>query len=101
MRPPPKSTLFPYTTPFRSPGRQQQPLAAAVVGVLDVAAHPAGAQVALDPLHRAAHDRIVGGEEAVGRGRAEQVGVDQTAADEDRKSTRLYSSHANISYAVF
>src|SRR3712207_7484712 len=30
-----------------------------------------------------------------------RVAVDETAADGDRKSTRLNSSHANISYAVF
>src|SRR3712207_7306283 len=72
IRRPPRSTLFPYTTLFRSLGRQ----------------------------------------EAVGLGRIFQF-ADEAAGDvrrmlaqmrddvRDRKSTRLNSSHANISYAVF
>src|SRR3712207_7393539 len=86
IRRPPRSTLFPYTTLFRS-----------------------------EPAHRA------GGEAQHGRGGAVHVGpldrgravargghLDHLAhqvADQvehvDRKSTRLNSSHANISYAVF
>src|SRR3712207_7084262 len=79
IRRPPRSTLLPYTTLFRSHRGE----------VLD--GH--GAVVGSDAGHR-----IAG---AV----AEQVpgGVDGTHAQElaDRKSTRLNSSHANISYAVF
>src|SRR3712207_7265606 len=75
IRRPPRSTLFPYTTLFRSPAVHHQPLprAAAVPGGADQAAHP-----------RARQRRDAGGP---GR--------------QDRKSTRLNSSHANISYAVF
>src|SRR5947209_8945420 len=62
MRRPPRSTLFPYTTLFRSP---EGP----------VVAH-----------------------EADGGLRGLRVG---RLGDSDRKSTRLNSSHANISYAVF
>src|SRR3712207_8183516 len=82
IRRPPRSTLFPYTTLFRSlrGGRQhyqvrvvrqreQRPREVEDGGVL---AHPAGALP----------EGLAG------------VGV-------DRKSTRLNSSHANISYAVF
>src|SRR3712207_7329425 len=83
IRRPPRSTLFPYTTLFRSRGHLR-------VGL--------GPQV---PAHEAADDEVqreeVGAEEGVGRGhrrRRDQLG-------EDRKSTRLNSSHANISYAVF
>src|SRR5438270_3242047 len=65
-RRPPRSTLFPYTTLFRSPGRGRLP-------------------VPLRPQER--HDHL-------GR-------VDVDAAREDRKSTRLNSSHSQISYAVF
>src|SRR3712207_6983375 len=78
IRRPPRSTLFPYTTLFRSQGAglQPGPLLRAPVGELRL--HREGArregQVA-QQLHR--------------------------AADADRKSTRLNSSHANISYAVF
>src|SRR3712207_7871592 len=79
IRRPPRSTLFPYTTLFRSGGG-----AGGGPGVrgrrrlrLQPHPHPAGT------VHRAA----------------------QTAQEEvapgDRKSTRLNSSHANISYAVF
>src|SRR3712207_7590594 len=72
IRRPPRSTLFPYTTLFRSPrGRQ---------GVLD-------AVLALLELD------LGGGADLDDRHAAGQLG--------DRKSTRLNSSHANISYAVF
>src|SRR3712207_7681877 len=90
IRRPPRSTLFPYTTLFRSalgellqhgldprpPGR------GGGRGVIDEVAEEAGG-VGEDP--------DVGGERA----------EDGHAAEQDRKSTRLNSSHANISYAVF
>src|SRR3712207_8656859 len=38
---------------------------------------------------------------ATGDGRLESIEIDRDAVDPDRKSTRLNSSHANISYAVF
>src|SRR3712207_7003901 len=78
IRRPPRSTLFPYTTLFRSgPGDRAQ-----LAGVLqDLGRH----------LHARPHDqRVV---PADGRG---ELGLVL-----DRKSTRLNSSHANISYAVF
>src|SRR3712207_8925773 len=82
IRRPPRSTLFPYTTLFRSPGggagvgqgrrllrgRRRQGGAPALPRVLSLAAHHQ-----LAPKERLA----------------------------DRKSTRLNSSYANISYAVF
>src|SRR3712207_7751526 len=78
IRRPPRSTLFPYTTLFRSEG---QPLRAVQLAVADAAAgHPAGGAGHL-PGHGA-------------------VGL-QPGRPGDRKSTRLNSSHANISYAVF
>src|SRR3712207_6976308 len=70
IRRPPRSTLFPYTTLFRSRPRR---------GVR---------------LLQAAGERH--------QARAEQPGVLLQVPDRvDRKSTRLNSSHANISYAVF
>src|SRR5437762_6248678 len=70
IRRPPRSTLFPYTTLFRSAGRNrglaQDREAALGVGLVVVGAE-----------HARHHDR------------------------EDRKSTRLNSSHRCISYAVF
>src|SRR3712207_8517059 len=72
IRRPPRSTLFPYTTLFRSDR---------------TGGGAAGA--------RAAHSAV---RSAAGRPAAAGAGA---AAPGDRKSTRLNSSHANISYAVF
>src|SRR5438067_5899905 len=76
LRPPPRSTLFPYTTLFRSPQDDRN-----LVGPFggdqrgDALADHLGGRVAVDPQER----RLAG----------------------DRKSTRLNSSHVSISYAVF
>src|SRR3712207_7680855 len=79
IRRPPRSTLFPYTTLFRS-GREQR---LGVEGALDEVAVRAGLEAAAAVLLLAAR------------------GEDQHGDGGDRKSTRLNSSHANISYAVF
>src|SRR3712207_8701932 len=85
IRRPPRSTLLPYTTLFRSPARcphRLVPLSAAtgVEGRLTC------------PYHGWQYDRE-------GRCLAiPSLGPDGTP---DRKSTRLNSRHANISYAVF
>src|SRR3712207_8390839 len=89
-RRPPRSTLFPYTTLFRS-----EP----VQGGHERDEH-ADRHVAVDRLRAAVqHDRD-GGERAhqLDGGEVRRVEVD---GRQDRKSTRLHSSHANISYAVF
>src|SRR3712207_7714832 len=82
IRRPPRSTLFPYTTLFRSADRDDQKHD----GDLDRhdhRGHPRGELDAEDQDH--GHQRD-----------------DEDRRDvEDRKSTRLNSSHANISYAVF
>src|SRR3712207_8018409 len=84
IRRPPRSTLFPYTTLFRSALAQ----AARVQGGRD--AVDVGGQLAVgdDVAFEAVDER--GG-----------VGLLAPGREEDRKSTRLNSSHANISYAVF
>src|SRR3712207_8644914 len=85
IRRPPRSTLFPYTTLFRS--RVQRPLAEVVAE-----------QRPADQLHdqvRGPLPAAAGGAEVVDRG---HVRVGDAG---DRKGTRLNSSHANISYAVF
>src|SRR3712207_8747083 len=84
IRRPPRSTLFPYTTLFRSVERVARAVVAAVHDD-ELARQPVlpAERVVLAPLRPS---------DGVGRG-----GV--TVAD--RKSTRLNSSHANISYAVF
>src|SRR5215217_9320180 len=66
IRRPPRSTLFPYTTLFRSQPRVRL------------------------PASRRRKDRD-----------AERSAREARPAQRDRKSTRLNSSHANISYAVF
>src|SRR5439155_21360036 len=71
FRPPPRSTLFPYTTLFRS----DLPQSACVVVEIDAMASPAVA--VRDELVLPSGQRV------------------------DRKSTRLNSSHVAISYAVF
>src|SRR3712207_7790461 len=78
IRRPPRSTLFPYTTLFRS-----------VEERLELVEHLLLAHVR---QHR------------IGRGRESRpapAAVDLADQRRDRKSTRLNSSHANISYAVF
>src|SRR3712207_7040469 len=74
IRRPPRSTLFPYTTLFRSD--QLTPL------VL-------GTTVCQETLHGDQRRLLFGVKHGAG------------AIGKDRKSTRLNSSHANISYAVF
>src|SRR3712207_7559621 len=83
IRRPPRSTLFPYTTLFRS--ALGTPLAAAVPGARRL---PAGA-------------RRSGGLAAGRRWLPGELSRSGGGAAPDRKSTRLNSSHANISYAVF
>src|SRR3712207_7378841 len=77
IRRPPRSTLFPYTTLFRSPPPDRsmaaRPQTDALRGSLDLLVLKT---LSLQPMHG--------------------WGISQ-----DRKSTRLNSSHANISYAVF
>src|SRR3712207_9016333 len=87
IRRPPRSTLFPYTTLFRSDHEAR---------LLD---HLAGRRL-LQPL---APVRVAGGERPEPQPRLDRPPVEQEppVAAEDRKSTRLNSSHANISYAVF
>src|SRR3712207_7588122 len=85
IRRPPRSTLFPYTTLFRS-------LAGGLV--VPLVAHRS--EVALVEHGELELARLLLRREELDRH------VHQPEADgSDRKSTRLNSSHANISYAVF
>src|SRR3712207_8142877 len=91
IRQPPRSTLFPYTTLFRS--------ADDLIEALTIA-HRAGGDALLPVLDQLA---------ASLRGQREVQEAIATAQHRtvlqarflDRKSTRLNSSHANISYAAF
>src|SRR3712207_8183010 len=92
IRRPPRSTLFPYTTLFRSD-------MAFVQGLGQDAQDEAIVKLIVDLTHTV-------GMRAVGEGveTAEQLAaLRELGCDlaQDRKSTRLNSSHANISYAVF
>src|SRR3712207_8814390 len=71
IRRPPRSTLFPYTTLFRSAYNADEVFLTST-------------SLCICPVSK------VNG-----------VPIGQEARDSDRKSTRLNSSHANISYAVF
>src|SRR3712207_8158674 len=87
IRRPPRSTLCPYTTLFRSLGRR-----ALCRGRKADAGRPKGKGRAPDPLRAGA---------AAGPGRLRPRPYRDAEPCLDRKSTRLNSSHANISYAVF
>src|SRR3712207_7902372 len=84
IRRPPRSTLFPYTTLFRSGGREHAP----------VTLHPGGQQWPYDAFREEGWLGYLGYQSGHGDG-------DEAWRWTDRKSTRLNSSHANISYAVF
>src|SRR3712207_8346032 len=91
IRRPPRSTLFPYTTLFRS---EDQP--PDLVRSLD---HHRGQRRRVLALVGAQHLEAPGADRLARRRRMALVAGEH--ALEDRKSTRLNSSHANISYAVF
>src|SRR3712207_8240014 len=86
IRRPPRSTLFPYTTLFRSAGQPERRL----LGTLQrqVLRHELAED---DRQDRGDREREDEGDDVRG----------QPGPRLDRKSTRLNSSHANISYAVF
>src|SRR2546422_7229181 len=93
IRRPPRSTLFPYTTLFRSPDQVQQ------------------IHVNVDSLHRvhpARRDSIYNGADDDGSGTTSVLEIAEAFAGarvkpkrSDRKSTRLNSSHGYISYSLF
>src|SRR2546430_8537304 len=79
IRRPPRSTLFPYTTLFRSDRITDRTMNSPRI-----------------------LPRVTGTNGADGRGRTLSSNPGRwRSADEDRKSTRLNSSHSQISYAVF
>src|SRR5690348_17579253 len=83
IRRPPRSTLFPYTTLFRSRRLNE----VEIIKQADPGDAEEHVQPLQDPIRQVARRRTVA-----------RVGKD---GDQDRKSTRLNSSHPSISYAVF
>src|SRR3712207_7031352 len=90
IRRPPRSTLFPYTTLFRS-------LDIGGAQPLGIAGQQLVGEVGRLLQRPPGRPHIVDGQRLGELLAPERDGV----GDEDRKSTRLNSSHANISYAVF
>src|SRR5947209_17273878 len=95
LRQPPISTLFPYTTLFRSSPRQsrlrnrlrtQQPPR---LGYHPHPRHQTHSEISVKNCHRCTQMKSV------------SFICENLCQSVDRKSTRLNSSHANISYAVF
>src|SRR3712207_8888008 len=84
IRRPPRSTLFPYTTLFRS-----EELARKIVPEAEGEHAVEAFDQPVDPPLAVAVDEDF------------RVGLAAELVAADRKSTRLNSSHANISYAVF
>src|SRR5436309_4253998 len=83
LRPQPRSTLFPYTTLFRSlASRLGAATKEEAVGMLRVGLFLIEIALRADVVGHAPGDALV-------------------TAEQDRKSTRLNSSHVKISYAVF
>src|SRR5690606_40958909 len=94
LPPPPRSTLFPYTTLFRSVGRR----------LAQRLGHPLPVDVGTAQVSAAAnvgqfHPGMRAGRDV--RRRLRMVGHLAHFSPIDRKSTRLNSSHVKISYAVF
>src|SRR2546426_3995371 len=88
IRRPPRSTLFPYTTLFRSGVDDEAGFEAVPPGEFSLSCLAAGKQPALV--------------KQIGAGCAMDRSVDTASPKKrDRKSTRLNSSHLVISYAVF
>src|SRR3712207_6991863 len=88
IRRPPRSTLFPYTTLFRSHN----------CASLVEDHYPVAQEARVAQRSGAHHEREVA---VVGELPQQLEQLPAAPRVEDRKSTRLNSSHANISYAVF
>src|SRR3712207_6898303 len=83
IRRPPRSTLFPYTTLFRSGSQEEVSIAELARRVIELCGSASAVEyVSYDEAYVPGFD-------------------DMERRVPDRKSTRLNSSHANISYAVF
>src|SRR3712207_9475897 len=101
IRRPPRSTLFPYTTLFRSLGRPavgHGTVPAIALKYLLRALYTVGLYVA--ERHYLGAGNMAPAVYGIGSAHAEAYKCHAHGGHLDRKSTRLNSSHANISYAV-
>src|SRR3712207_8505596 len=89
IRRPPRSTLFPYTTLFRSLSKRGSQMSVRLLAALPLTVLLGTSALAQQQFP------------AVLAGHAVLPALSFVDAPADRKSTRLNSSHANISYAVF
>src|SRR3712207_8496764 len=101
IRRPPSSTLFPSTTLFRAPVTEDGATLAEVVADEGPTAGEVAEDRALRSAVREALAKLTDRERLVIELRHGLDGKPPRTLAEDRKSTRLNSSHANISYAVF
>src|SRR2546428_9885263 len=95
IRRPPRSTLFPYTTLFRSSGTTW------IVGTYTpsrATLHLYGKDLPRSGIHGVARPTLL---ELVSSASIRPAGLMDAEETRDRKSTRLNSSHDQISYAVF
>src|SRR5260370_8010095 len=96
IRRPPRSTLFPYTTLFRSSNQRGEPMTDRHGRVLKKKAQS----------DKIPADTVIGGDKAYSlcqdlRSPEEKANNVRYVWKEDRKSTRLNSSHPSIPYALF
>src|SRR5688572_32343912 len=101
IRRPPRSTLFPYTTLFRSRVEGEQPAQRGVGRHLFLPVHVVGILGVTDKRAAVAELAFQHPEGSDGPISAIVTRRRPVECDLDRKSTRLNSSHSQISYAVF
>src|SRR3712207_8210126 len=100
IRRPPRSTLFPYTTLFRSRTERSKAMKTRDVTTLLVLVPVALAAASCAQSGQASEDDVKDKAAESSSGEKDR-GEATLKLEGDRKSTRLNSSHANISYAVF
>src|SRR3712207_8360676 len=93
IRRPPRSTLFPYTTLFRSGGVEE-----AQKREQEGEEREDGEERLVGEVAGEGHEVVLA---HLLEGKLEELDEAEVLGQRDRKSTRLNSSHANISYAVF
>src|SRR3712207_6894176 len=94
IRRPPRSTLFPYTTLFRSPFLEE----GLIYGFVRDISERKQTEAALRRVNEELESKVA--QRTAALKKANDALTAEIAERQDRKSTRLNSSHANISYAV-